>query len=341
MSSESHSCFFDHQCQRQWSWSTQYWTKHWPKWKAPNDFTLRWAPWDSVLSSREGIHITSEVRNNGETVHLSITTLDGRVIFSVERPSYSTALWSFAGSEFLLVNETRRQPVSYYVPPQYSDPLKNALHRKKRLRPSLLDHLDHDGVNDTGRNKFEEFLMRPELSLLEEAAEALGRSGIQGRESQPTMIFYTAALRFSKMMREYNEDDDDSDSSGAEIMDDPFPIPTNRRPKRWYSYCSNNGRYCLIRCPIGNSCLGLCGPGCDCWWWVCGHCCFSPGCYDHDRICSIQDQHFSPECILTAPLGLACIPFFYWRFFSNQLVAINYWLYLMWYLFCCGVCMCT
>lgn len=251
-------------------------------------------------SRQEAIHVISEVRNKGETVHISITSLDGRVIFSVDRPSYSTALWSFAGSEFLLVNETQQQPVSYYVPPQYSDPLKNAVNRKKRLRPSLINHLDHDGVNETGRNKIEEFLTHPEVSLLKEAAEALGKSGVLGKDSQPTMIFYAMALRFTKMMREYG----DVDGSGAEPMDDPLSILTNRRPKR--SYCYNNGYYCNI-CPFGYSCLGMCGPGCyQCWWFICGHCCFSPGCYVHDLICSIRDQRFSIECILTAPLGLAC-----------------------------------
>ena len=50
-------------------------------------------------SAKEAIHVISEVQNRGETVHIAITTLNGGVVFSVDR---ATALWSFAGSEFLL-----------------------------------------------------------------------------------------------------------------------------------------------------------------------------------------------------------------------------------------------
>ena len=53
-------------------------------------------------SAKEAIHVISEVQNRGETVHIAITTLNGGVVFSVDRPSHATALWSFAGSEFLL-----------------------------------------------------------------------------------------------------------------------------------------------------------------------------------------------------------------------------------------------
>ena len=32
-------------------------------------------------------------------------------------------------------------------------------------------------------------------------------------------------------------------------------------------------------------CHGMCGPGCECWDWVCGDCCFHDGCSLHDTFC--------------------------------------------------------
>ena len=124
-----------------------------------------------------------------------------------------------------MVNETTID--TYFVPPKYSQVLKKAVNRKKQLRPGLLDLLDHENVNETGRNK----MMRPEASLPIEAAKALGRSGVLGQENEPAMILYTAALRFSKLMREY--DSEDTGSGSDQIMDSLFPlIPAENRQKR-------------------------------------------------------------------------------------------------------------
>ena len=248
-------------------------------------------------SASEAIHVVSEVQNHGETVHISITSLNGGVVFSVDRRSYSTALWSFAGHEFLLVNQTTIG--TYFVPPEYSRMTKKAVNHEKQLRSSLLNLLDHDSVNKISRNKIEEFLRCPEVNLLIEAAESLGRSGVQGQENEPAMIFYTAALRFSKMRQE----NEDTSSEVKEMVDDIFPqVTTKRRQKR---RTCQHGYNCFL-CPLGSSCLGLCGPDCSCWEWVCGHCCFSLGCYMHDEICSTHDSDFSLECILGSPLALAC-----------------------------------
>ena len=264
-------------------------------------------------SPSQAVHVRSEVQNDGETVHLSITTTSSGKFFSVDRASYSSALWSFAGSKFLLLNRTQpgdHAPKfnSYLVPPEYSHLVKQAVNHKKTLRAGLLSRLDHEGVNETGRSRMEEFLVRPEITLLISAAKALGESGVRGIDNQPAMVFYTAALHFSRMVRDMNEVEEEG---SAEVEEEQFP--TARRHKRWWSsmsYCSNSGSVCSM-CPIGRECQGLCGPGCECWRWACGHCCYSLGCYAHDQICSIRGQQFSPECIITAPLGLACRIFFF------------------------------
>jgi hypothetical protein len=52
--------------------------------------------------------------------------------------------------------------------------------------------------------------------------------------------------------------------------------------------------------PNCNKCLGMCGPGCTCWPWVCGDCCEHPGCLAHDKHCRACDRRHKKECILCA-----------------------------------------
>ena len=281
-------------------------------------------------SADEAVHVISEVRNVGEAVHLSVTSRNGEVIFSVDRHSYSTALWSFGGSEFLLVNET--QPDSsfkltdYFVPLEYSRTLKKTVDRNKRLRPSILNQLDHDNVNETSHNKIQEFLKRSEVTLLVEAAEALnGESGVQGRTNLPAMIFYTAALRFSTFMQENGNSEEFEDGSAElEVMDDSLIARVRRRRWSWWnpfswgsdeensestgdSRCSNVNPdvYCSV-CPTGDGCTGMCGRGCDdCWESVCGDCCWHVGCAAHDFFYCAGGR-LSFGCIAGAPVGLVC-----------------------------------
>ena len=70
------------------------------------------------------------------------------------------------------------------------------------------------------------------------------------------------------------------------------------------SYCSNSGAYCGT-CAIGSNCLGLCGPGCTCWLYVCGDCCYNSGCYIHD-VYSCSGGTDTVLCWVTAPIGLVC-----------------------------------
>jgi hypothetical protein len=43
--------------------------------------------------------------------------------------------------------------------------------------------------------------------------------------------------------------------------------------------------YCQAYPNQDNDCYGMCGPGCDCWSWVCGDCCYHWGCAVHDDWC--------------------------------------------------------
>ena len=237
-----------------------------------------------------GIHVLSQVHSNGQVAEVSITTLNGETIFAVDRPiDNSESLLTIDGSEFLMINKTQLdggQPklTEYAVPEAYSLQVKNAM-KQHTLTKSLLRHLDRDNVNSSGRSAIDKLLMRPEIELIIDAAAALGNSGIYGYENPAAMAFYTTALRFSSVMAEH---DIDLDQSGG--------LARNRRSYRCSSSCS--------RCPRGSNCQGLCGPGCRCWRWVCGNCCWNEGCYNHDvNHCSGGGFFSGLWCVVTAPLA--------------------------------------
>lgn len=43
--------------------------------------------------------------------------------------------------------------------------------------------------------------------------------------------------------------------------------------------------YCRAYPNSHNGCYGMCGPGCSCWSWVCGNCCYWSSCATHDNWC--------------------------------------------------------
>ena len=59
--------------------------------------------------------------------------------------------------------------------------------------------------------------------------------------------------------------------------------------------------------PNGDKCLGMCGPRCRCWHWVCGDCCEHGGCRQHDLCC--RSNFFSTYCLTPWKHGLGCASF--------------------------------
>ena len=243
-------------------------------------------------SKDSGIHILSEV--NGEKYHIEIRTLEGEILVMVEHPNQIATSITIMGHQFLIVNntlsETERYLTGYAVPEAFSKTITSAL-KKKRLNLKVLRHLDFEGANNSRDNAMEELLMRPEVVMIEEAARALGGQGIMGNENPAAMPFYVLAMRLTKFRNQF---------LGTTAVN---VAPRVKRGHCWWSFdhCWNNGRCCWT-CPRGNSCLGMCGPGCNnCWWWVCGTCCYWEGCYDHDRCCGNWN---SWGCQL--PIGFNC-----------------------------------
>ena len=262
-----------------------------------------------------GIHILSEVRSGGDTVRISITSTNGEPIFAADRPlGPSSGLLSIVGNEFLVVNETldsgETKLTEYVVPAAYSLRVKNAM-KRHLLGEKILRHLDRETVNVTGSSALEELMTRPEVEFIVEAAHALGNAGLYGVDNPAVMVFYTTAMRFAKAIG--NDIDEDADVVGSGQVP-PEVVSLGKRAKRGFwdwvrptEYCSNSRSTCRRGwCPEGGHCQGLCGPGCNCWRWVCGDCCWNRGCYWHDRHLCGPGGTSSVRCWLTAPAALVC-----------------------------------
>jgi hypothetical protein len=108
---------------------------------------------------------------------------------------------------------------------------------------------------DGDMNVLDEMLTVPEVKVLAYMSRALGARGITGSA-------YPSSLALHKMARQ------SADALAIELE----PLGS-----------AGDTLFCTR--PSANECYGMCGPGCSCWSWVCGDCCYHSGCAKHDSWC--------------------------------------------------------
>jgi len=113
-----------------------------------------------------------------------------------------------------------------------------------------------------------------ELNSLVDASTAVGALGITGTAYPAILSLYMPAMRLTNAL--------------------PSPATSSIQSHN----ATNVG---CLNPPIGETCLGMCGNGCNCWTFVCGDCCFHVGCYCHDLCCK---SYFSWGCLF--PFGFDC-----------------------------------
>ena len=147
-------------------------------------------------------------------------------------------------------------------------------HRSRAHSDNPVDH------NTPLSNALEKILDMKEIGLLEEAAEAVGQRGINGRNTPAALPFFMFALRLTQLHVKGTY------SSNTTLT---------HRQKR---------QSCFNTCPPcpDDECYGQCGYGCTCWRWACGDCCFHLACYDHDTCC--RENFYQTRCLL--PIGFSC-----------------------------------
>ena len=124
-------------------------------------------------------------------------------------------------------------------------------------------------------------LTKPELKLLKEAAFELGNQGVTGIDYPSVLPFHMTALRTGS----HDHYNTVSDWSNLD----------HHRLKR---------SACIQKCPPckEKECFGMCGPGCSCWDFACGDCCYHKGCLYHDLCC--RKQPSSTACLI--PIDFTC-----------------------------------
>lgn len=122
-----------------------------------------------------------------------------------------------------------------------------------------------------------DLLGRKELGLLEKAAEAVGKKGLNGKNTPATLPFFLFALRITQL--------------AESLRHSNTTVTTVRNKRESYMHCAGT----CPPCP-NDKCIGMCGKGCSCWRSVCGDCCWHLGCYDHDLCC--KKSWLQSRCLL-------------------------------------------
>jgi hypothetical protein len=104
----------------------------------------------------------------------------------------------------------------------------------------------------------DDMLALPEIKQLPTLSRALGARGITGMD-------YPAVLALHKVAQQ-----------AATAFSVNVPQLNISQPQK---------AYCDAYPNTSNNCYGMCGPGCSCWSWVCGDCCYHWGCAVHDDWC--------------------------------------------------------
>lgn len=104
----------------------------------------------------------------------------------------------------------------------------------------------------------DDMLALPEMKQLPALSRALGVRGLTGSDFPAVLALHKIAQQAAMAFNVNVEKLDTLQSKGA---------------------------YCDAYPNSADSCYGMCGPGCSCWSWVCGDCCYHYGCAVHDSWC--------------------------------------------------------
>lgn len=169
-------------------------------------------------------------------------------------------------------------------------------------------HLDRPVGNATKffNDTLNDLLHLEEITLLEDASRAVGEQGVIGKNTPAALQFYMFALKVSQLL------DSSLQNTTADQLNEQSLTPP--RQKRffgsWFKGIITLWKGCKKYKNYPN-CKGLCGRGCNCWWWVCGDCCYHRACFDHDDCCERYGYWywrciFAPELILSCELPFYC-----------------------------------
>lgn len=201
----------------------------------------------------------------------SLKTLDDKVLIAPlrELPSYQCHMIQVAQSAFL---DCPHRGIRYFRAIAKGTSSDASIHSQESS-----DTLFHAAIHKV--------LQMPEAHLLPTLSREIAHYGFHGGTSTSVLQLHVTAQRFSALL---------PGRSGLDVTIASKPSKQSMEACAYDKACPP--------CKDKN-CIGMCGPGCTCWRWVCGDCCYHQGCLDHD-ICCAEKGLFSWRCLL--PFGLEC-----------------------------------
>ena len=269
-----------------------------------------------------GIRFLSDVSEQG-TGQFLISSLQGAHLIVAEKPhKYTATIMTILGKHFLVQEDrdpllklfSNRVPITEHViPEKHLQAVKIALYLQDEASLSSYLESEEASVQEEVRAVAANLLSSAQVQLIKEAAEALGNSGVNGKENQAAGVFHFYAMRLVEAQETFL---DGRGSAKIESLRNKFVNGINhiiRREKTVkgdkLEQCNNFPTECAAgQCPVGDKCIGMCGPLCHspCWEFVCGDCCRHEGCYKHDLCCSRDKKSIVLGCVLAVPFKFTC-----------------------------------
>ena len=232
---------------------------------------------------------------------LLVSTLNGTRLLSAEEKVGPVRLLSIGEREFIQHRETEPEDKwagtvqDYAIPKHHGSYAGNSDGERFTKLLSKLKKVDSGVHVRVLQKSMKRVLSEPEMDLLHDAAVAMGRRGVTGRDFPSALPLYLTAMRLDS--RRLTSTADLLHTSDVDPSDEFLHGGRMKRDTKESSVC-------LKECPPckEEKCLGMCGRSCSCWEWACGDCCYHKGCFYHDVCC--RKRPFSLACWI--PMDFCC-----------------------------------
>lgn len=250
----------------------------------------------SYVSPKLGCGIVFNATKNG----LLLSTLSGHRLLSMEEQVGPIRLVTLGNREFVQHREggNESEPsvrVREYAIPKYHRSYTGTQDHETFMNlVGKLRKVDPDVHAKVLKKSVKRALSKREINLLSDAVIAMGQRGITSQDYPSILPLYMTASRIaSHSDTDVNQNLSDKENNNNNDYGALFHV--HKRLKR---------EDCLSECPPCESqeCLSMCGPGCECWSWLCGDCCYHTGCYHHDLCCRAKPN--SLACLV--PMSFDC-----------------------------------
>ena len=245
--------------------------------------TLSTISQNTLVGSYFDPHSGCGINFNSTSDTLYVESLDGSLVLSAEESVGVFRVIGVKDKHFIQHRVTDHEQVDYIV--DYVVPETHGLFYGEKNPGTLRELVSKLGTVDHGhvvKQSIEELTSGCEVQLMRHAAIGMGRQGITGLNYPSVLPFYLSALQTTNYQNSVARTSVTSELSHSRL----------RR-----SSCSDKCPPCKDK-----ECLGMCGPGCECWDWACGNCCFHLGCHGHDLCCRSQPDSLS--CFM--PVSFEC-----------------------------------